>query len=95
METNDNQRKIPQTLPVDNHRRLVTNPLYPNKFMPFTSIGFHFESWRDFSADELQIANELENAESRFEKRLQKEIDRRADAVAKTNTTINGAAIAV
>jgi DnaJ family protein C protein 2 len=47
----------------------------------FYEYWIHFESWRDFSAqaaDELQVENELENAESRFEKRwIQKEIDKR------------------
>ena len=48
----------------------------------FYEYWIHFESWRDFSAkaaDDLQVENELENAESRFEKRwIQKEIDKRA-----------------
>lgn len=48
----------------------------------FYEYWIHFDSWRDFSAqaaDELQVENELENAESRFEKRwIQREIDKRA-----------------
>ncbi|KAL7581645.1 hypothetical protein ACA910_022194 [Epithemia clementina (nom. ined.)] len=48
----------------------------------FYEYWIHFESWRDFTAqamDELQVENELENAESRYEKRwLQKEVDKRA-----------------
>lgn len=48
----------------------------------FYEYWIHFESWRDFTAqatEELQVENELENAESRFEKRwLQREIDKRA-----------------
>lgn len=49
----------------------------------FYEYWIHFESWRDFSAqaaDELKVGeHELENAESRFEKRwIQKEIDKRA-----------------
>ena len=48
----------------------------------FYEYWIHFDSWRDFTAqatDELQVENELENAESRFEKRwLQKEVDKRA-----------------
>jgi len=48
----------------------------------FYEYWIHFESWRDFTAqatDELNVENELENAESRFEKRwLQREIDKRA-----------------
>ena len=48
----------------------------------FYDYWIHFESWRDFSAqsaEELQVENELENAESRFEKRwIQKEIDKRS-----------------
>ena len=48
----------------------------------FYEYWIHFESWRDFSAtaaDELQVEQELENAESRHEKRwYQKEIDKRA-----------------
>lgn len=51
----------------------------------FYEYWVRFDSWRDFSsqaADELQIENELENAESRFEKRwIQKEIDKRAKAL--------------
>jgi DnaJ family protein C protein 2 len=54
----------------------------------FYEYWIHFESWRDFSAqatDELQVENELENAESRFEKRwIQKEIDKRAKQLKKT-----------
>lgn len=54
----------------------------------FYEYWIHFESWRDFSAqaaDELQVENELENAESRFEKRwIQKEIDRRARQLKRT-----------
>ena len=48
----------------------------------FYEYWVHFESWRDFSAaaaDELKIDQELENAESRYEKRwYQKEIEKRA-----------------
>lgn len=48
----------------------------------FYEYWIHFESWRDFTSqatEELNVENELENAESRFEKRwLQKEIDKRA-----------------
>lgn len=48
----------------------------------FYEYWIHFDSWRDFSAqaaDDLQVENELENAESRFEKRwIQREIDKRA-----------------
>jgi DnaJ homolog subfamily C member 2 len=48
----------------------------------FYEYWVRFDSWRDFSsqaADELQVENELENAESRYEKRwIQKEIDKRA-----------------
>lgn len=48
----------------------------------FYEYWIHFESWRDFStaaADELQMEQNLENAESRYEKRwYQKEIDKRA-----------------
>lgn len=48
----------------------------------FYEYWVHFESWRDFTSqatDELNVENELENAESRYEKRwFQKEIDKRA-----------------
>jgi DnaJ family protein C protein 2 len=48
----------------------------------FYDYWTHFTSWRDFglqAARELETAEHLENAESRFEKRwYQKEIDRRA-----------------
>jgi DnaJ homolog subfamily C member 2 len=48
----------------------------------FYNYWIHFESWRDFSsqaADELQVENHLENAESRDERRyLQREIERHA-----------------
>jgi DnaJ homolog subfamily C member 2 len=48
----------------------------------FYDYWIHFDSWRDFSAqaaEELEVENQLENAESRFEKRwIQKEIDKRA-----------------
>jgi DnaJ homolog subfamily C member 2 len=48
----------------------------------FYDYWVHFDSWRDFSdkaAQDLQISQELENAESRYEKRwLQKEIDKRS-----------------
>jgi len=54
----------------------------------FYEYWVHFESWRDFSAqaaDELQLENELDNAESRFERRwLQKEIEKRAKQHKKT-----------
>lgn len=53
----------------------------------FYDYWVRFESWRDFSAqaaDELQVENELENAESRFEKRwIQKEVDKRAKQLKK------------
>ena len=53
----------------------------------FYDYWIHFESWRDFSqqaTDELQVEQELENAESRFEKRwIQKEIDKRAKQLKK------------
>ena len=48
----------------------------------FYNYWIHFESWRAFSsqaADELQVENHLENAESRDERRyLQREIERHA-----------------
>jgi DnaJ family protein C protein 2 len=54
----------------------------------FYEYWIHFESWRDFSsqaADECEVANELENAESRFEKRwIQKEIDKRVKQLKRT-----------
>jgi DnaJ family protein C protein 2 len=53
----------------------------------FYEYWVHFESWRDFSmqaADELELEQTLENAESRYEKRFyQKEIDKRAKQLKK------------
>jgi DnaJ family protein C protein 2 len=57
----------------------------------FYEYWIHFESWRDFSsqaADELEVEQELENAESRFEKRwIQKEIDRRCKQLKRQEMT--------
>lgn len=54
----------------------------------FYEYWIHFESWRDFSAqaaEQLKVEQELENAESRFEKRwIQKEIDKRAKQLKRT-----------
>lgn len=53
----------------------------------FYEYWIHFDSWRDFSAtaaEELNVENEIDNAESRFEKRwIQKEIDKRAKQLKK------------
>ena len=53
----------------------------------FYEYWVHFESWRDFSgqaADELEVENDLENAESRYEKRwIQQQIDKRAKQLKK------------
>jgi DnaJ family protein C protein 2 len=53
----------------------------------FYEYWVHFDSWRDFSAqaaDELQMENELENAESRYEKRwIEKEVGKRAKQLKK------------
>lgn len=59
-----------------------------DKVHHFYAYWVGFDSWRDFSsqaADELQVENELENAESRYEKRwIQKEVDKRAKALKRT-----------
>ncbi|GKZ01027.1 hypothetical protein MPSEU_001054100 [Mayamaea pseudoterrestris] len=53
----------------------------------FYEYWIHFESWRDFSAqaaDELEVENDLENAESRYEKRwIQQQVDKRAKQLKK------------
>jgi len=71
--------KAPPTLGTDDTPIEQVNEFY--------DYWVRFESWRDFSAqaaDELQVENELENAESRFEKRwIQKEIDKRAKQLKK------------
>jgi DnaJ family protein C protein 2 len=73
-KNNTNNKKGPPSLGDE------TTPI--EEVHEFYEYWIHFESWRDFSAqaaDELQVENELENAESRFEKRwIQKEIDKRA-----------------
>lgn len=80
----NNSKKINQK----NHHHAHTPPTLGDEHTPlekvhqFYEYWVRFDSWRDFSsqaADELQMENELENAESRFEKRwIQKEIDKRA-----------------
>lgn len=63
----------------------ATTPI--NEVHKFYEYWIHFESWRDFSAqaaDELEVENDLENAESRYEKRwIQQQIDKRAKQLKK------------
>jgi DnaJ family protein C protein 2 len=57
----------------------------------FYDYWIHFESWRDFSsqaAEELEVEDEMENAESRFEKRwINKEIEKRCKQLKRAEMT--------